>query len=114
MWLRHKPDLVQNHAPDDLKQAQVRRQRGWTEDDVPIFLRLNPMVTTFQWTKILAQAAADREAGDDSSVANALLPGEEIPGTPGFRGFQFQYRAEEVAVQIKRVWRDDPERYPAP
>ncbi|CCL98374.1 uncharacterized protein FIBRA_00369 [Fibroporia radiculosa] len=134
MWIRHKQGRILNYAPDDLHQAQVRRQRGWTEDDVLIFLRLNLMVATFEWAEILAQAATDREEGCDSSIANALIyahtnwrtnafrehcrinhytPEKTIPGTPGWESFVKLYDADKTAEQLIRAWKDSPPRAPA-
>ncbi|CCM06116.1 uncharacterized protein FIBRA_08365 [Fibroporia radiculosa] len=56
-WIRRKASRVQGYTPDSVRQAQVRRQAGWTEDDVLIFLQPNLQVATFEWAEILAQAS---------------------------------------------------------
>lgn len=38
-------------------------------EDVAEFLRLNPVVGTFQWLELVDQAIADREQGETSSIA---------------------------------------------
>ncbi|KAF9813481.1 hypothetical protein IEO21_05588 [Rhodonia placenta] len=73
-WIRTKaPTTSQRAAPHDHSSHQLRNQRGWFVDDVLEFLRLNPMVSTFGWSEILAEALADRERGQPHSRANARL-----------------------------------------
>ncbi|KAF9807321.1 hypothetical protein IEO21_08269 [Rhodonia placenta] len=61
--------ILTNHFPT----RQLRAQCGWSAGDVLEFLRLNPMVSTFGWAEILAEALADRAAGRPHSRANARL-----------------------------------------
>ncbi|EED84997.1 predicted protein [Postia placenta Mad-698-R] len=61
--------FLTNHFPS----RQLRDQCGWSADDVLEFLRLNPMVSTFGWSEILAEALADCERGQPHSRANARL-----------------------------------------
>ncbi|CCM05949.1 uncharacterized protein FIBRA_08188 [Fibroporia radiculosa] len=135
MWIRPKQGVVQNYAPDNLRQAQVRRQRGWTEDDVLIFLRLNPMVATFEWAEILAQAATDREEGNHYSIANALLyshtvmrksaftnfcerinmtPSDVHPESKDYKFFVTEYDADVTATRLIEAWRNQAPEYPLP
>ncbi|CCM05819.1 uncharacterized protein FIBRA_08053 [Fibroporia radiculosa] len=135
MWIRLKQGIVQNYAPDNLRQAQVRRQRGWTEDDVLIFLRLNPMVATFEWAEILAQAATDREEGDHYSIANALLYSHTVmrksaisafcarinmdqadvhPDSKDYDVFVKEYNADVTASRLIEAWRNQAPAYPPP
>ncbi|CCM00068.1 uncharacterized protein FIBRA_02095 [Fibroporia radiculosa] len=135
MWIRPKQGIVQNYAPDNLRQAQVRRQRGWTEDDVLIFLRLNPMVATFEWAEILAQAATDREEGDHYSIANALLyshtvmrksvfaafcarinmdPADVHPDSKDYVFFVKEFNADVTASRLIEAWRTQAPAYPPP
>ncbi|CCM05678.1 uncharacterized protein FIBRA_07909 [Fibroporia radiculosa] len=93
------------------------------------------MVATFEWAEILAQAAADRQNGDFSSVANALLYAHTLwhknafrrfcsdrhlieekvlPGNPAWDQFTSEYEADYVASQIMESWKVEPDRYPPP
>ncbi|CCM06501.1 uncharacterized protein FIBRA_08771 [Fibroporia radiculosa] len=135
MWIRPKQGIVQNYAPDNLRQAQVCHQRGWTEDDILIFLHLNPMVATFEWAEILAQAATDREEGDHYSIANALLyshtimqkstfsalcekidmdPSDVHPDTKDYEFFVKEYNADVTATRLIEAWKNQTPVYPPP
>lgn len=67
------PVVSQRAVPHDHCTQQLRGQRGWSADDVPEFLRLNRMVSTFGWSEILAEALDDRDNGLPHSQANTRL-----------------------------------------
>lgn len=73
-WIRTKAPVASPLAlPHDDRTRQLHAQCGWSAGDVLEFLRLNPMVSTFGWAEILAEALADRAAGRPHSRANARL-----------------------------------------
>jgi len=50
-----------------------RGHHGWTQDDIVVFLRLNPLAFTFTWAEILSQALEDMERGAFRTEACARL-----------------------------------------
>lgn len=107
--LFHCPCWVQTKAlaplprtpPFDARTRQLRDQRGWSADDVLEFLRLNPMVSAFGWSEILAEALSDRADGRPHSRANARLQAHTTERVFRWRRFyQSRNQVAELAYSL--------------
>ena len=61
------------HHDRQLDTWYHRRQRSWRPSDIMVFLRLNPMVGTFEWAEILAKCKEDQANGNEFSKEWAIL-----------------------------------------
>ena len=61
------------HHDRQLDTWYHRRQRSWRPSDIMVFLRLNPMVGTFEWAEILAKCKEDQANGNEYSKEWAVV-----------------------------------------
>ena len=74
-WIRIKEPSVPVAAPphEDAASRRTRAQRGWSAEDVICFLRLNPLVASFEWSEILSHDADDITEGRRHTPNEARL-----------------------------------------
>ncbi|KAI0953240.1 hypothetical protein AcW1_007509 [Taiwanofungus camphoratus] len=123
-WIRTK----RQQGPRDPLLMGPPEQRGWTPDDIMEFLRLNPMVSTFDWAEILAKSLLEVEAARTRTFTRARLmchtvgrqaawqrfhadrhldPGMTTALGGKYRDFCEWYDAEAKAFEMYHNWIDE-------